>query len=179
VRARRLLAFRREAVLASPGGGASGWEPRVVEMQLARGEMEMEEAVKQWKQRGHLMALIKPELAPRDPLLDFDEHMKKFAEGAFAVRGRRRARGAAGGGAARARSPATLARAGALSSAGSLTLADFTKGYKPSELGKAERALEAAVAAGTYKSPRRLPGATAATAAKQLPWARAQEARLQ
>ena len=108
VRARRLLAFRREAVLASPGGGASGWEPRVVEMQLARGEMEMEEAVKQWKQRGHLMALIKPELAPRDPLLDFDEHMKKFAEGAFAVRGRRRARGAAGGGAARARSPATL-----------------------------------------------------------------------
>jgi hypothetical protein len=71
------------------------------------------------------------------------------------------------------------ARAGALSPAGSLTLADFTKGYKPSELGKAERALEAAVAAGTYKSPRRLPGATAATAAKQLPWARAQEARLQ
>ena len=90
----------------------------------------------------------------------------------------RAARRAAGLRARAAQQHSSRAR-GALSPAGSLTLADFTKGYKPSELGKAERALEAAVAAGTYKSPRRLPGATAATAAKQLPWARAQEARLQ
>ena len=144
MRARRLLAFRREAVLASPGGGASGWEPRVVEMQLARGEMEMEEAVKQWKQRGHLMALIKPELAPRDPLLDVEEHMARLADG-------------------------------------SLTAADFMRGYKPSELARAARSIEAALAAGTYKQPRRLPGSTAASAAAaQALLARSDEAaRLQ
>ena len=152
--ARRLLAFRREAVLASPsaggGGGAAAaaaasWDPRVVEMQLSRGEMEMEEAVKQWKQRGHLMALIKPELAPRDPVLDVDEHMARVADG-------------------------------------SLTLADFTRGYKPSELARAARSIEAALAAGSYKAPRRLPGSTAASAtAAQVVLARAEReaARLQ
>lgn len=120
-----------------------GWDPRIVEMQLAKGEMEMEEAVKQWKQRGHLMALIKPELAPRDPLVDIEEHMRRFTEG-------------------------------------SLTLADLTKAYVPSELAKVERSLTNAVATGTYKVPRRLPGSTAATATKALPWTRAEEgARLQ
>ena len=115
-----------------------GWDPRIVEMQLAKGEMEMEEAVKQWKQRGHLMALIKPELAPRDPLVDIEEHMRRFTEG-------------------------------------SLTLADLTKAYVPSEIAKVERSLTNAVATGTYKVPRRLPGSTAATATKALPWTRAEE----
>ena len=153
-------------MLASPGGGTTGWEPRVVEMQLARGEMEMEEAVKQWKQRGHLMALIKPELAPRDPLLDFEEHMKKFADGAWPA-------APPGARVRRCRARSRPPRSPPFLIAGSLTLADFTKGYKPSELGKAERALEAAVASGTYKAPRRLPGASGS--AKALPWTRAQQ----
>jgi hypothetical protein len=34
-----------------------------------------------WKQRGHLMTIIKPELDPADPVLDFEEHMRRFMDG--------------------------------------------------------------------------------------------------
>lgn len=34
-----------------------------------------------WKQRGHIMALLKPELESPDPLLDFEEHMRRFNDG--------------------------------------------------------------------------------------------------
>lgn len=132
IRGMLLLQFRRSGGAGGAGGGVGGGDPRLLDMLLAKGEMELQEAMNQWKQRGHLMQLIKPELDAADPLLDIGEHMARFADG-------------------------------------SLDFRDFTKGYRPSELAAAARQLEAAIAAGTYKSPARLPGAS--TGGRALPWA--------
>jgi hypothetical protein len=56
-------------------------DPRIIDMLISRGEMELEETRNQWKQRGHLMALIKPELPPADPMLDPEEFFKRFLDG--------------------------------------------------------------------------------------------------
>jgi len=72
IRHMTLLQFRKNA---------DATDPRIIDMLLTRGEMELEEARNQWKQRGHLMALIKPELPPADPLLDAEEFYKRFLDG--------------------------------------------------------------------------------------------------
>lgn len=56
-------------------------DPRIVDMLLTKGEMELEETRNQWKQRGHLMSLIKPDLDPADPIVDFEEHMRRLSDG--------------------------------------------------------------------------------------------------
>lgn len=44
-------------------------DPRMIDTLIAKGEMELQEARQQWKQRGHLMALLKPDLVAADPLI--------------------------------------------------------------------------------------------------------------
>jgi len=58
-------------------------DPRIVELLIQQGEMELQETRQQWKQRGHLMALIKPEVPPPDPLVDCDEMFRRFLDGSL------------------------------------------------------------------------------------------------
>ena len=71
----------RHMVLLQFRKNTSATDPRIIDMLITRGEMELEEARNQWKQRGHLMAVIKPELPPADPLLDAEEFFKRFLDG--------------------------------------------------------------------------------------------------
>ena len=47
-----LLHFRKNAAVT---------DPRIVELMLARAQMEVEETMQQWKQKPHLMAILQPE----------------------------------------------------------------------------------------------------------------------
>lgn len=69
-----LLQFRRHA-------GAS--DPRIIDMLIQRGEMELQEARNQWKQRGHLMAILQPEVPAADPLVDPEEFFRRFLDGSL------------------------------------------------------------------------------------------------
>jgi len=42
-------------------------DPRVIELMLDNGRMEIEETMQQWKQKPHIMALLEPEVQPVDP----------------------------------------------------------------------------------------------------------------
>lgn len=90
-----------------------------------------------WKQRGHLMALIKPDLEPADPVVDIEEHMRRLLDG-------------------------------------SLTFEALTKDYHKQDMAKAARQVETAMAQGTYKAPKRIPGNSVGSA--ELPWAQQAEA---
>jgi hypothetical protein len=67
-----LMQFRKHAAVT---------DPRVVDIMLAKAEMEFEETIEQWKQRGHLMQLLDPELPAPDPLLDSEELFRRFIDG--------------------------------------------------------------------------------------------------
>lgn len=67
-----LLQFRKNGHVA---------DPRLLEALLARGEMELQEARQQWKQKGHVEALLTPELPPSDALSSLAEFEKQFLEG--------------------------------------------------------------------------------------------------
>ena len=67
-----LLQFRRNAAVA---------DPRIIDMILAKGEMEFEETLQQWKQRGHLLNLLNPELPEPDVLIDAEEFFRRFLNG--------------------------------------------------------------------------------------------------
>ena len=69
-----LLQFRRNKELV---------EPRIIDMVLAKGEMEFEETLNQWKQRGHLLNLLNPEVPPPDALLDAEEFFRRFLNGSL------------------------------------------------------------------------------------------------
>ena len=95
VRRAVLLQFRKHAAVT---------EPRILESLLARAAMEREETVNQWKQKGHLLAILHPENVPADPWLDEDEFFRRCVfcalgrGGAAQARARGRRRAAAGGG---------------------------------------------------------------------------------
>jgi NADH dehydrogenase (ubiquinone) 1 alpha subcomplex subunit 6 len=72
IRAMALSQFRKQAAVT---------EPRIIESLLARGAMEREETINQWKQKGHLLALLHPEAAPADPWLDEEEFFRRFLDG--------------------------------------------------------------------------------------------------
>jgi len=42
-------------------------DPRVIELLLDNGRMEIEETMQQWKQKPHIMAILEPEIEPVDP----------------------------------------------------------------------------------------------------------------
>lgn len=52
-------------------------DPRIMEMFLARAEMEYEETINQWKQKGHLMAILQPEASAPDPWYDEEEFFRR------------------------------------------------------------------------------------------------------
>jgi hypothetical protein len=83
------------------------------------------------------MSLLKPDLDPSDPVIDFEEHMRRFLDG-------------------------------------TLEADVLTKGYNRTDLDRITRQVENSIAAGSYKTPRYLPGVTADEAAL-LPWARDEE----
>lgn len=58
-------------------------DPRVITMLLAKAEMEFEETINQWKQRGHLMMLLDNELPPPQPMRDSEEFFKRFLNGSL------------------------------------------------------------------------------------------------
>lgn len=74
VRRSTLLQFRKNGAVT---------DPRVTARILAAAEMEFEETVNQWKQRGHLMNLLDPEVPPPDPMLDAEEFFRRFLDGSL------------------------------------------------------------------------------------------------
>lgn len=72
VRQKVLLQFRKHSHVT---------EPRIVESLLARGAMEREETINQWKQKGHLLAILEPESGLADPWLDEEEFFRRFLDG--------------------------------------------------------------------------------------------------
>jgi NADH dehydrogenase (ubiquinone) 1 alpha subcomplex subunit 6 len=71
----------RHMVLLQFRKNSTATDPRVVDMLIARGEMELEETRNQWKQKGHLANLMTPELIAADPLLDVEEFFRRFIDG--------------------------------------------------------------------------------------------------
>jgi hypothetical protein len=72
-----LLHFRRNAHVT---------DPRMIEILLQRCRMEREETVNQFKQRGHIMELLQPELQAPDAWLDDEEFFRRcVARGGLAV----------------------------------------------------------------------------------------------
>ena len=69
-----LLQFRKHADVR---------DPRVLDVLLAKGEMELAETVNQWKQRSHLMALLDNEAPPPPPMRDAEEFFKRFLNGSL------------------------------------------------------------------------------------------------
>jgi len=74
VRRAVLLQFRKHAHVT---------EPRILESLLARAAMEREETVNQWKQKGHLLAILQPDETPADAWLDEDEFFRRFLDGSI------------------------------------------------------------------------------------------------
>ena len=74
VRRAVLLQFRKHAAVT---------EPRILESLLARAYMEREETVNQWKQKGHLLAILQPDETPADAWLDEDEFFRRFLDGSI------------------------------------------------------------------------------------------------
>ena len=72
VRQKVLLQFRKHSHVT---------EPRIIESLLARGAMEREETINQWKQKGHLLAILEPESGSTDAWLDEDEFFRRFLDG--------------------------------------------------------------------------------------------------
>lgn len=68
-----LLLHYRKASAAVPN------DPRIVEMLLERARQEYEETMQQWKQKGHLMAILQPELAAPDVWTDEEEFFRRCA----------------------------------------------------------------------------------------------------
>ncbi len=68
VRHMLLLHFRKNAHVS---------DPRLVELLLQRARMEREEALNQWKQKGHMMELLQPQLTPPDAWLDEEEFFRR------------------------------------------------------------------------------------------------------
>jgi hypothetical protein len=58
-------------------------DPRVVDLLLTKSEMEFEETLQQWKQRGHLMNLLDPELPAPEPMTDAEEFFRRFLNGSL------------------------------------------------------------------------------------------------
>jgi hypothetical protein len=52
-------------------------DPRIVELFLQRAKMEHEETMNQWKQRGHILELLQPELSAPDPWVDEEEYFRR------------------------------------------------------------------------------------------------------
>ena len=52
--------------------------------------MEREETVNQWKQKGHLLAILQPDETPADPWLDEDEFFRRCVRARETARGERR-----------------------------------------------------------------------------------------
>ena len=78
VRRAVLLQFRKHAHVT---------EPRILESLLARAAMEREETVNQWKQKGHLLAILQPDETPADPWLDEDEFFRRCVAAARRPKG--------------------------------------------------------------------------------------------
>lgn len=72
VRQKVLLQFRKHSHVT---------EPRIIESLLARGAMEREETINQWKQKGHLLAILEPESGLADAWLDEEEFFRRFLDG--------------------------------------------------------------------------------------------------
>ncbi len=68
VRHMLLLQFRKNAHVT---------DPRIVDMLLARGVMEEEETLNQWKQRSHVIGLLQPELEAPDVWYDEEEFARR------------------------------------------------------------------------------------------------------
>lgn len=54
-----MLQFRK-------AGASAPNDPRITEMMIDKARQEFEETMQQWKQKGHLMAILQPELAAPD-----------------------------------------------------------------------------------------------------------------
>ncbi len=52
-------------------------DPRVLELLLDKARMEHEETMKQWKQRGHVIQMLTPQLAAPDAWLDEEEFFRR------------------------------------------------------------------------------------------------------
>jgi hypothetical protein len=65
-----LLHFRKAA-------GTGPQDPRIVEMLLEKARQEFEETMQQWKQKGHLMLILQPEVSAPDVWLDEEEFFKR------------------------------------------------------------------------------------------------------
>jgi hypothetical protein len=74
VRQKVLLQFRKHSHVT---------EPRIIESLLARGAMEREETINQWKQKGHLLAILEPESGLADAWLDEEEFFRRFLDGSI------------------------------------------------------------------------------------------------
>lgn len=69
-----MLQFRRNGEVA---------DPRIVDMLLTKSEMEFEETLNQWKQRGHLMYQLDPELPAPETMTDSEDFFRRFLNGSL------------------------------------------------------------------------------------------------
>ena len=58
-------------------GASAPNDPRITEMMLEKARQEFEETMQQWKQKGHLMAILQPELAAPDCWTDDEEFFRR------------------------------------------------------------------------------------------------------
>ena len=77
--------LRRSTLLQFRKHGGVG-DPVVVDQLLAKAEMDFEETVQQWKQRGHLLNLLEPDVPAPDPMLDAEEFFRRFLDGSLTSR---------------------------------------------------------------------------------------------
>ena len=79
------VAESRHMVLLHFRKNAGVTDPRIVELLLARADMEVQETMQQWKQKPHVMALLQPETATPNVWLDAEEMTRQCVSGVVAV----------------------------------------------------------------------------------------------